>query len=374
MRKNDGTLSPRKRQILKAIVEAYISTGEPVGSKYLTQNQQIGFSSATIRNEMADLAEMGYLDQPYTSAGRIPSPKGYKFYVNELMNQYSITNGELDELNRLKREKQAELDRLLEDAGKMVSLLTNYTSLTVLPRPHDAVIRRFDGVYLDERNFILVMTLGGSGEVKTKNIHLSFPISKVVLRHIITLFNYYVAGQKMDDVTLPIIMKMEEQMDSYAMLVNPLIKTVYDVINAMGEGEIHFEGMNKLLQYPEFSDVEQMRRMFDFFERKNDIFSLVEHADTENGVNVYIGRQDDVEAMDNSALVLKTLTDRDGRVLGAIGVVGPSRMDYSRVVALVESLMGNVQQILEQSAREKNNEMKSHRLLGNGGIQDDGTS
>ncbi len=142
----------------------------------------------------------------------------------------------------------------------------------------------------------------------------------------------------------------------------------------MGEGEIHFEGMNKLLQYPEFSDVEQMRRMFDFFERKNDIFSLVEHADTENGVNVYIGRQDDVEAMDNSALVLKTLTDRDGRVLGAIGVVGPSRMDYPRVVALVESLMGNVQQILEQSAREKNNELKSHRLLGNGGIQDDGKS
>ena len=366
MREYDGTLSPRKRQILKAIVEAYIRTGEPVGSKYLTQNQQIGFSSATIRNEMAELAEMGYLDQPHTSAGRIPSAQGYKFYVNELMNQYSMTNGELDELNRLKREKQAELDKLLADAGKMVSLLTNYTSLTVRPRPRDMIVNRFDAVYVDESNFILVMTVVGD-DVKTKNIHLSFPISKVVLRRLTTLLNYYVAGQKMEDVTLPVIMKMEEEMESYGMLVSPIVKTIYEVAHEQTDGDIRFEGMNKLLQYPEFSDVDRMRKMFDFFERKDDILSLVESAGGEDGVSVYIGRQDSVETMDNSALVLKTLRDEQGHVLGAIGVVGPSRMDYSRVVALVDSLTGSISQILEQSGSEKERKRLQNRLLGNGG-------
>ncbi len=330
-------LSERKKKILKAIIDVHIRLGEPVGSKFLTQNEQISLSSATIRNEMAELEEMGYLEQPHTSAGRIPSRAGYRLYVDSLMNRYPVSMRETEELNGLVKSKIDALDKLLEQAGKMVSVLTNYTSLTMKAGVGGGVVRRFDAVWLDSTSFILVMTLDGD-TVRSKTIHLaeSNAADAAQIKHLTDVFNDNIAGVPMEQINLPRMMAMEKAMGDRADLISPVIKHIYEIIGTTESGAIRFEGVNKMLQYPEFSDLDRIREMFDVIENKDEIMDVMAHADNDR-VNVIIGGETKVRQMENSALIFKNLTE-NGRVVGAIGVIGPCRMDYSKVVTLIDMM------------------------------------
>ena len=195
-RKGDE-LSERKKMILRAIIDAHIDRGEPVGSKYLIQNNNIAFSSATVRNEMAELESLGYLEQPHTSAGRIPSEMGYRFYVDSLMDKYRLTRDELDRIDMLKKSKEAELDRLIEQAGRLFSNLTNYTSITVRPKPQQVIITNFNTVYIDEHSFVLVM-VSNTGVAKTKIIRTAQEINMLVIQRLAELLNRFAAGIKID--------------------------------------------------------------------------------------------------------------------------------------------------------------------------------
>ena len=177
----DSRLSPRKRKILKAIVDAHITNGEPVGSKYLSQAVEITCSPATIRNEMAELEEMGYLKQPHTSAGRVPSELGYRFYVDSLIRQYSTTKNEIDEINEKLRYKLTEMDEILAEASKLASSFTDYTGIAFKTGMGEVRVSKFDSVYLSSRDFLLVMLFKGD-TVKAKPIHLSFSITEDDLR------------------------------------------------------------------------------------------------------------------------------------------------------------------------------------------------
>lgn len=336
-------LSERKKKILKAIIDVHIRLGEPVGSKFLTQNEQITLSSATIRNEMAELEEMGYLEQPHTSAGRIPSRAGYRLYVDSLMNRYPITSKETEELNGLVRTKIDALDKLLEQAGKMVSMLTNYTSLTMKTGSAQGVVRRFDAVWLDMNSFILVMTLDGE-TVRSKTVHLNSGVDAETLKHLTDVLNENIAGVPMESINLPRMVAMEDAMGEYAPMISAVVKTVYEVIGDMDMGDIRFEGINKLLQYPEFTDVNRIREMFDVFEKKDEIMNVMAHADTDR-VNVIIGGETTVRPMENSTLIFKNLKE-NGRVVGAIGVIGPCRMDYSKVVTLIDCMTDRITRAL----------------------------
>ncbi len=332
-------LSERKKQILKAIVDVHIRLGEPVGSKFLTQNEQIALSSATIRNEMAELEEMGYLEQPHTSAGRVPSRAGYRLYVDSLMNRYPVTARETEELNTLMRQKIDALDKMLEQAGKMVSLLTGYTSLTMTAGGGGGIVRRFDAVWLDEHSFILVMTLDGE-DVRSKTVHTDHPTTRDALNRLCTALNDCIAGIPPEQINLPKMMALENSMGADAPLISPVIKTVYEVIGTTDAGDIRFEGVNKLLQYPEFSDIDRIREMFDVLENKDEIMSVMTRAESDR-VNVLIGGETTVREMENSTLVFRNLTE-NGRVVGAIGVIGPCRMDYSKVVTLLEAMSDRI--------------------------------
>jgi len=337
-------LSERKKQILKAIIDVHIRLGEPVGSKFLTQNEQIALSSATIRNEMAELEEMGYLEQPHTSAGRVPSRAGYRLYVDSLMNRYPVTARETEELNALMRSKIDALDKVLEQAGKMVSLLTNYTSLTMKAGAAGGVVRRFDAVWLDEGSFILVMTMDGD-TVRSKTVHTAHPTSPETLKRLCAALNESAAGITMEQINLPRMMAMEQAMGDDAPLISPVIKSVYEVIGTMESGDIRFEGVNKLLQYPEFTDVDRIREMFDVLEKKDEIMSVMTAAQNDR-VNVIIGGETTVRPMENSTLVFRNLTE-NGRVIGAIGVIGPCRMDYSKVVTLIDAMTERITHMLD---------------------------
>lgn len=339
-------LSERKKRILKAIIDTHINMGEPVGSKYLTKYEQIAFSSATIRNEMAELEEMGYLEQLHSSSGRIPSEMGYRFYVDQLMQQYNMTSAELGELNKLMKLKAAELDRVLEKATKLMSTLTNYTGVALKRSGVQTVIARFDIMYLTPRSFILVM-LTGNGSVKTRQVRLGFDVSRDTLERLSLILNDTVSGIELDKLTLPVILDMQSKLEGGEMLVNPLIKVIYDAVNETDDNALVFDGLNNLLSYPEYSDINSVRDVLELFDNKEELREMMTAAGSDKAT-VYIGSESPVEVMSNSSLITRSLKVGD-KVVGAIGVIGPRRMDYSKVVAMVDYMSKGISTLMEDN-------------------------
>ncbi len=333
----DG-LSKRKQLILRSVVESHIATGEPIGSKYLMTKSDIPYSSATIRNEMAELESLGYLTQPHTSAGRVPTGEGYRFYVDSLMESYKLTATEIVSLNSLIRNKMGELNSILKSASKLIASMTNYTSIAVKAKNRSTkLVEQFTYMMLSDREFLLVMRMS-DGNIATKHIHAGLTLDDEILKKLTSILNQSFAGLSSEDVTLPIIMQAEAEMGSAGSIVSPVIKAIYETIGKGEEGDINVEGINKLLEYPEFSGVEQMKQIISMFENKDDFMKIVESADDDK-VNIFIGH--DGELVDHSAFVFKTIKV-GGKAVGAIGVFGPSRMDYSKVISTVEYLSKNL--------------------------------
>lgn len=347
MNNRNNELSDRKKTILKAIIEAHVLNGEPVGSKFLTQNKQIACSSATIRNEMAELESMGYLEQPHTSAGRIPSEAGYRFYVDWLVDRYNFTQGEIAELQYSLKQKQAELDTIIGTAMSLAAKLTHYTALAIKPRQARITVKKYELMRLDDTTFVLIMVIGNT--VKTKYVRGDAPIPNEVSALLVEMLNKTVTGVTASEITLPMLMEMERMMGEYDFLVSPVIKAICETIAGSHGGEIKFEGINRLLSYPDFYDTARLRDMLALFERKDDLFEMIT-AETENsnGVQVYIGRENIVKVMDNSTLIFKTIHDH-GRPVGAIGIIGPTRMDYRRVISTVDQLTNGVSALLSSA-------------------------
>lgn len=338
-------LSERKRAILKAIVEAHIEGGEPVGSKYLTESANISCSSATIRNEMSELESLGYLEQPHTSAGRVPSELGYRFYVDSLARDYAMTTHEIEEINKLLKVKMTEIDQILVLASKVASAITNYTGIAVKPRRANVTIHRFEGFSVDPKTFVLVMMMS-NGSVKTKNVRVRTGISTETIGRLTGLLNRYVAGLAADAINLPIIMELEREMGASSDLISPIIKIIYDVMNEIDGGELNFSGLDRLLQYPEYSDTNELREMLGAFERKDDILNIISEA-KDDDINVIIGSESSVKVMNHSSMVFKPIT-KNGKTLGAIGVIGPLRMDYAKVLATIAGLSGRLADLIEE--------------------------
>ena len=339
-------LSERKKRILKAIVDAHIVDGEPVGSKYIMQDEHLNCSSATIRNEMAELEALGYLEQPHTSAGRVPSELGYRFYVDSLIESYAMTTNEITEINKLLKSKMNELDQILLAASKLAGNLTNYTSFLIKPRASSVRIKRFDVIYVDRHSLLLVMISDG-GAVVTKRLSIDKTVSQLTASDLAMALNDHIAGLTANEITLPIIVELENAMGDKAAIVNPIIKIIYESMNELDGGDLKVSGMDRLLQYPEYSNKDQLRELLGAFEKKEDILELVSDSEGD-GVNVVIGSESSVKVMNNSALVFKPVI-RDGKTLGAIGIIGPRRMDYAKVVATIEGLAGNVESILNEN-------------------------
>ena len=353
-------LSERKKQILKAIVDAHIAGGGPVGSKYILENRQLGCSSATIRNEMAELEEMGYLEQPHASAGRVPSELGYRFYVDALLERYAMTAQEIAQINRLLRTKMGELDQILLAASNLASNMTNYTGIAIKPKISSVSITRFEAIYLAPDHYLLV-AVASTGSVKTKHLHPTYgSITPEVIAELTEALNTHLSGLNADRITLPIIMELENRLGEHASLVSSTVKCIYDMLSELDDGEMRVSGLDRLLQYPEYSDVGQFQQLLGTLEKKEDILNLVSRTESDD-INVLIGSESEVKVMNNSALVFKPIV-KDGRTLGAIGVIGPRRMDYAKVLATLEGLSGNITDLLQSdpgSARKQLNGGKS---------------
>ncbi|MBQ8688953.1 MAG: heat-inducible transcription repressor HrcA [Clostridia bacterium] len=337
---DDLRLTDRKKRILKAIVDAHISNGEPVGSKYLAQLVDITCSPATIRNEMAELEDMGYLIKPHTSAGRVPSERGYRFYVESLVRQYNATRYEIDEINEQLRYKLTEMDEILEEASRLAASFTDYTGIAFKAGHGQVRIHRFDSVYLSPRDFLLVMLFKGD-MVKAKPIHLSFSIGEDDLRRFTEALNLYLSNTSSDEITMPIIVRLESIMGSAGAMVHPTMKVIYETMNELDTADVRLDGVNKLLQYPEYSDVSKLRELMDVLEEKERLLDVISsHTEMDDDINVYIGSDGDGDAMRDTTLIFKNVTVGGKRV--AIGVIGPKRMNYSKVIDMISRLAGAI--------------------------------
>jgi len=338
-------LSDRKKLILKAIVEAHIRGGEPVGSKYITESKQLSCSSATIRNEMAELESLGYLEQPHTSAGRVPSKQGYRLYVDTLLEEYAMTAKEIAQINQLMKIKMSELDQILDKASKVASSLTNYTGFAIKPRAHAVTVTKYEAAMIDTHSFILIV-VASNGAVKTRNIFVDTEIDEYVLGRLTTALNELVVGLDAEQISLSVMISLENRMAGDGVLVNAVMKSIYEMLNDLDSGELKVSGLDRLLQYPEFSDAQNLGELLGAFERKDDILDLVSEIDGED-VNVVIGKESSVKVINNSTLVFKPIRS-NGKTVGAIGVIGPLRMDYARVLATLDNLGGNISHLLNE--------------------------
>ena len=345
---SEKELSERKRLILQAIVESHIQYGEPVGSKALTENQQLTCSSATIRNEMAELESMGYLEQPHTSAGRVPTELGYRFYVDTLSQKYRMTAMEIEQINRTLKQKIGELDGILESASRLVSNFTNYTAVAIKPKTNTAVIARFESAYIGEHSFVLVF-LFADGTIKTKNIYTQLSVSQDELATFLQVLNLAFAGLTSDEISLSRIVEAERLLGDLAPLVHPSVKAVYEAMSEVDGGALKIDGVNHLLEYPEYSDTAQLKKMLDMFEQKDNLMKLVSTADEGKDLQVHIGSENAIGAMKDSAFIYRTVR-KGGKVLGAVGVIGPRRMDYSRVIAILNHLSDGITDVIGEES------------------------
>lgn len=351
---DDDVLSERKKQILRAVVDAYISAGEPVGSKYLTQDAGIAFSSATVRNEMSELEEMGYLEQPHTSSGRIPSERGYRFYVDSLMDSYRMTAAELAELNRLAKMRVAKMDRLLSSAGKLMSAMTNYTSLTACPASRNKTVEQFRTVVLSADILLLIMVVKTGGVNSAETAYVPAPgITAEGAAIVEQSLNVLVSSLDAGRITLPIIMELRDRIDMCGCfgLSSRVVSAVYDVLNDNDVGELRFEGVNLLLRYPEYSDPTRLGGLLESLERKNELLSIISENDSD-GVRVYIGSENGLDNMRSSSLIFKKIRLKNNVDAGVIGVVGPCRMKYNKVITMLEQFSKQLSDLMSDDIDE----------------------
>ncbi len=358
MDKVGGTLSERKKQILKAIIDEHIACGEPVGSKLLSMNKQIALSSATIRNELAELTEMGYLAQPHTSAGRVPTEQGYRFYVDSLMEAYDMTATEIRGLNEMLRERTARLDKIIDSAGKLVSSLTHYPAIAVRSFPKKSSARRIN-LMLTNPNDFLVIIMVSENNIKTKHLHSDIPLTEDAIRKMQKALNDTIADKQAEELTLAQMIELEKNFGEYSSLASPIIKSVFEALSEDGGDELHITGVDRFLEYPEFTEVDKLKDMLGMLSEKQDLLTLV-HKSEDKDVNIYIGSENTADKSGESTLVVKTIRI-DGKAVGAIGVIGPCRMDYSKVVSTMETLSNSISDMIDNNRRALPDANKTER-------------
>ena len=335
-------ISARKKRILAAVVENYIRTAEPIGSKTIAETAGLGCSSATIRNELSELTALGYLEQPHTSAGRVPSPQGYRFYVNELMERQKLSLEETETINARLNEKMEQLDRLMADAGKLAGQLTGYPALA-LSAPRAATVRRFDLLYVDANTFIIV-ALMGNNTVHNKLVHLPFSVDRDMIQKLSALFNAGFTGLTEEEITPVLISATERAARDTMGLTSIIAAFTIEALSRSREGEAYVTGESSLLQQPEFRDPDKAHRVISYLSDSGHLMDLPS-GNTDSGVRVIIGPENLAEELRDSSVVVASYDAGEGQ-RGLIGVVGPLRMDYGAVAAKLQYIAEGLSRLL----------------------------
>ncbi len=339
-------LSDRKLKILHAVIQNYLETGEPVGSRTISKYTDLNLSSATIRNEMADLEELGYIMQPHTSAGRIPSDKGYRLYVDMLMEEKEQELGELEEQMLDKADR---MEQLLKQAARVLASNTNYATMVSTPMNNSNKIKFIQLSMVDDEQIIAVIVLGGN-VIKNKIINVGEPLSNENLLKLNMLLNTTLNGMAIEEINLGLIARLKEQAGIHGSVISDVLDAVADAIQIDEDMQIYTSGATNIFKYPELSDNQSAQEIINAFEEKQQLTELVTQTlakEDNTGIQVYIGNETPVRNMKDCSVVTATYELGDG-MKGTIGIIGPKRMDYENVLKSMKRLQNELDQMFHK--------------------------
>ena len=343
-------LSERKTKILHAIIKNYLETGEPVGSRTISKYTDLNLSSATIRNEMADLEELGYIMQPHTSAGRIPSDKGYRWYVDMLMSQ---KEQEITEIKGQMLEKADEMEELLKQVAKVLANNTNYATMISTPTYNGNKLKFIQLSQVDDHQLIVVIVMEGN-IVKNQIVTLDEPLSNEALLKLNMLLNTSLNGTSLEQINLGVIARLKEQAGIHSGVMSSVLDAVANVIQLDDDMEIYTSGATNIFKYPELSDKQSAQEIISAFEEKQQLADLVTEtlaSEDSHGIQVYIGDETPVKTMKDCSVVTATYELGEG-MKGTIGIIGPKRMDYEHVMKTLKTLQSELDAIYNKEPKE----------------------
>ena len=344
----DSELDERKRKILKAIIQTYLETGEPVGSRTISKYTDLNLSSATIRNEMSDLEELGYIVQPHTSAGRIPSDTGYRLYVDELMRE---KEQEVSEIKEMMIERTDKMEKVLKQVVKVLASNTNYATMITGPTYHRNKLKFIQLSKVAEMQLLAVLVIEGN-IVKNHMITLQEPMDDDTVLKLNLLLNTQLNGLTIEEINLGMITKMKEQAGIHSAVVGSVIDAVANAIAVDDdEVEIYTSGTTNIFKYPELADTSKASELISAFEEKQELVDLVKdtmNSEENTGIQVYIGNETPVKTMKDCSVVTATYDLGDG-MQGTIGIIGPKRMDYENVVNNLKTLKTQLDNIFKKT-------------------------
>ena len=341
-------IDERKIKILQAIINDYIMTGEPVGSRTIAKRYDLGVGSATIRNEMADLEEMGYLEQPHTSAGRIPSNKGYRLYVDKLMEDSMLT---IDEELKIKEyiinSAMYEIDKIVKQACSLLSELTNLTTVVQAPSVRSSNIRSIQLLPIDNHNLISVI-VADSGVIKNHRIRINNMPKPETIQMINKVLNLRLKNLTIEDINLEVINNLKRELAGFDEVFNGILPALYETLKESNNTEIFVEGATNIFNYPEYNDIEKAKEILSLINNKDSILGLIEPG---SDITIRIGEENFYEAAKDCSIISAEYC-LDGKPIGKIGLIGPKRINYSKVVAIMDKVMKELNESLRNQIIE----------------------
>ena len=354
-------LTERKKKVLRSIVDLYIRTAEPVGSKAIAELPDMNYSSATIRNEMADLTTMGYLEQPHTSAGRIPSAAGYRLYVDELMMDYRLSMDETKSINTAIEEKMQKVDKLMEKVAKLVSQATDLPAISMASRHAGTTARRFELIAAGEGSFILVVMLS-TDEVVNKLIKLPMQVEESDLKVLGALLNATMTGLSPDEFTPELMDRLMNSAGAASPLVPVVVEFTVDTLRRQGSANMAVAGQMRLLGQPEYRDVDKAQRVLTSLDEEA-LSNLPAVMQGTNGTQVLVGPEHVARELKDTSVVMTKFDIGDG-MQGMIGVVGPTRMDYAKVTARLSYFAESLSKMFAKPDQKQLNEARKEENNG----------
>lgn len=347
----DTQLDNRKITILKAIIKTYLETGEPVGSRTISKYSELKLSSATIRNEMSDLEEMGYIIQPHTSAGRIPSDKGYRFYVDQIMQE---KDNEVTEFKDMMVQKVDKLELVLKKMAQVLAANTNYAAMISGPSYHKTKLKFIQLSRVEAHKLLVVVVVEGN-IVKNTMIDIAEELGEQELLNLNILLNSSLNGLTIEEINLDIISRLKEDAGIHSQVVELVLNEIAEAIKAGGEDlQIYTSGATNIFRYPELSEGDKASKLIGTLEHKEMLQEFVSEVNTENGgdagIQVYIGDETPVQSMKDCSVVTANY-DLGGGLRGTVGIIGPKRMDYEKVLGTLRNLMSQLDAAFKKDER-----------------------
>lgn len=337
-------MDERKQKVLRAIITDYINTAEPVGSRTIAKNYDLGVSSATIRNEMSDLEDMGLIEQPHTSAGRIPSQQGYRYYVDFLMDEGTLVPGEREAIQAFFGEHLPRLDRLFNDTCKVLSDLSQYITMIMTPAKSTGTLEKMQLLSLNPFQAVLVIVTD-VGLVHHRTIDFPIPISEKRLEEINQALLKKLKGRNIGDVNNTLMQEISGELSKEMSIVDSILEMMSDAVKASGEEKIFLEGTLNILNQPEFRDIEKVKEILSFLTNEEILKELL-HGKNAEGTSFAIGEELSHGQINQCSMVTCTY-HINGNTVGTIGILGPTRMEYARSASLIQEVAGQLSSVLQ---------------------------